>query len=131
MDEFSEEFENPFYDPEYIRVMGQAAMTADDVVALHLLKDGKVVGFIWGIVSGHPFAPQVTILNEMSWFVTKEERNTSWSMKLFKKFEAEGKERGVEYIIASLIMKLGGAKLQKVYEKMGYTLEEMAFSKKV
>ena len=131
MDEFAEEIDTPFYDPEHVKIMGQAAITADDVVALHLLKDGKAVGLIWGLVMGHPFAPKITILHEMAWFVSKEARNTSWSVRLLKAFEAEGKKRGAVLIVASLILKLGGAKLQKVYEKLGYDLAEMSLIKEV
>ena len=131
MDEFVNEYGTPFYDKNYVETLIDIVIPADDSICLHLLKNGKVIGVVLGIIQLHPFAPSLTVLTEMAWFVTKEERKTSWSIRLMKAFEDKGKEAGTDYIVLALIGQLQGDRLQAIYERMGYSLVEKSFFKKV
>lgn len=51
------------------------------------------MGFIAGLVVGHPFNPQISILQELFWWVPEEYRGTRAGLKLFNAFNEFGEEK--------------------------------------
>jgi hypothetical protein len=49
------------------------------------------VGFIAGMLSGHPYQPDITVLTELFWWVVPEARYSRAALMLIKRFVAHGK----------------------------------------
>jgi hypothetical protein len=129
--EFKAESEFEIFEEQAVRGVLEYATTEEDGVGFHLLKEGIPVGIILGNATPHPFDLSKRVLSEIAWFVTKEERGSRRSLQLLEQFELYGKAIGADYVCTSLRDNLRSEKLQKFYERRGYSLTEMAYIKKV
>jgi GNAT superfamily N-acetyltransferase len=59
-------------------------------------EDAKIVGFCLGLVTIHPFVPEVPFVAELGWFVLPEYRTGTLGMDLWKKVVAWGRDRGAK-----------------------------------
>ena len=128
MREFVDEAGIPdVYNTERIKLLLDTYVDNIDGVVLVLKCNDEVVGVIMGIAQQHMYNPELAVLVEMAWFVTKEHRKTSASIRLFKRFEERGRELGVSRIYMTLRSSLRS--VEKLYTRLGYTEEEKTFSK--
>ena len=88
-------------------------------------KDGKVVGFIGGVVSEKLFSDGLT-LQEIGWFVDPAYRRCG--IKLLKAFEQYGRNMGCDDII---MIGLEGDKSNSFYKKFGYKEIQTTYRKKI
>jgi len=131
-EEFTTETDiSEMFNKEHMRLLYTTYIPHVDGVCIVLTKEDKVVGVIGGVVAQHTFNPEVVILSELLWFVSKTYRKSMQSIKLFKRFEQEGIRLGATQVYVCLRSNLKDQSVQRVYERLGYTEKERTYVKKV
>mgnify|MGYP003624692532 FL=1 len=90
--------------------------------------DGDIAGFLAGMIQP-VIISHTKIAFELAWFVDKHSRGGAGAIKLVKAFEAWAKDNGAEWVTMADIT--GLADLSPLYSKLGYSLTEKAYSKRV
>lgn len=98
----------------------------NNAVIFVLVKDDEVVGAIVGVVT-EMFMANKIVATELAWFVSKEARGTSGSIKLIKKYEAWAKSKGADYVVLGDIK--GISDLGNLYGRLGYDAAETTYMK--
>ena len=90
--------------------------------------DGEVTG---GIVCDitEMLMSYTKVATELAWFVSRDARGKTSSIKLVKAYEAWAKENGADYIIMGDIKGIGD--LGRLYKRMNYSAVETAYMKEV
>ena len=110
------------YDPVYLK----------STFIPYLIKNGIVLvveecaAFI-GIISGHPFNPNVLVATELMWWVKEEKRNSSIGYKLLKFFENEAEKNKCSFVSLSL---MPCSPIHSL-EKHGYSIKEYSLIKEI
>lgn len=89
-------------------------------------KNNEITGFIVGLVT-EVYMSNTTIASELAWFVSKDARRSSASIKLLKKFEDWGRSKGADYLAMADIE--GIENLSKLYTRLGYSISETTYLK--
>lgn len=84
-----------------------------------LEEDGRAVGMLLAVIAPTWFAPSVLIASELAWWVEPTHRRGSGSLRLFRDFEAWGRQRGARVFSASDLDQ-PDSPAGKVFEAMGY-----------
>lgn len=63
--------------------------------------NGRLTGFIAGMVSQHPYNPKITVLSELFWWVDPEHRGSSAGARLLQAFTEYGKDNA-DWIVMTL-----------------------------
>lgn len=91
-------------------------------------KEGELVGFlVAGLVS--PMFSDDVVSSELAWFVSKEHRGDSDSIKLLVQYEKWAKKQGCKFITMVDIDSLNS--LEDFYSRRGYTLTEKTYVKEI
>lgn len=109
----------------------EASLSNPDYISLVATKDLVVVGLIIGIVSPLMFDWSVKQSNELAWYVTPDHRDSRVGLELFNSFEKVSINRGVKYINMVSPLSLEAEKLNKLYTRKGYKLQETTWTKEV
>lgn len=88
----------------------------------------EIVGFIAGMIQPTLFS-HTKIAFDLAWFVDKDHRGGGGAIRLVKKFEDWAKEKGADWVTMADIQ--GLFDLEPLYTKLGYSLTEKAYSKRV
>ena len=89
-------------------------------------KDDQIVGAIVCLVT-EMYMSNTVIASDLAWFVSKDLRGSSWSIKLLKTFEDWGRAKGADYLGMADIEGIGN--LSKLYCKLGYSVSETTYLK--
>jgi len=91
-------------------------------------KSGKLWGYVWHAIMPHLHHQQILTALLDLWFVHPDKRKGGAGVKLFLFAEAALKQRGVSKLHAGHTLKLP---LENVFEKLGYKLAELHYTKMV
>lgn len=97
----------------------------DFFVFLSVVND-EVVGFLVAGVTSPLFSEDV-VSSELAWFISKDHRGSSESLKLLSSYEDWAKSKGCKFITMVDIDTLES--LEGFYKKKGYTLTEKTYVK--
>lgn len=95
-----------------------------DGIGLILLKRGRRIGCIGGVITPHPYNNNVLTLTKLLWFVSREERLSKAVLLLKNRFLEEGKKRDVDEIVFGIpvksninqsLMRDGFVKTEEIY----------------
>jgi hypothetical protein len=89
---------------------------------------GEVVGFLAGAIQPSIIS-HTKIAIELAWFVNKRARGAAMAIKLVESFEGWAEDNGAEWVTMSDIPSISD--LAPLYSKLGYSLTEKAYSKRV
>ena len=120
---FSETKSFPFY---------RAALSTDLFEMLVAEESGKIMaGLAVVIAPWRQGNPDILIAEEMGWFVLKQYRgNAKIGIRLYKEMEAKLRERGVNFLDMSSMVRMGnGEKIDRLYRKLGYEIEQVRYVK--
>ena len=121
---FDEEFE-----PEHCVQMIQLAYDHGLLAVLEI--DGLVVGFVAGVKSFLLGSNKAMYGTELAWWVKPEYRGGRNGINLLKFIEELAKSQGVKYWCMISMQSSMPDKVNRMYEKMGYSLSEMTYLKVV
>lgn len=119
---------NEEFEEDKIRDLFDRALLNEDYTGIVLLIDGKVCGYILGLLTDQYFHSK-KIAYCLSVYVSDEYRR--YGMEMLRSFEAWGKYRGAKTLSISSFKGLSPEKLGRVLNKMGYTEQEIAYWKEV
>lgn len=91
---------------------------------------GRAVGFLAGLYFP-TFCSQVLSGVEVAWWVDPQHRNTGGSIKLVKFMEKIAKQKGVKYWNMASMQASEPDKVNNIYERLGYTHTETAYTKEL
>lgn len=102
-----------------------------DTGLLYVLEDklGEVVGMAGGIVSPFFFNKNVLQGVELFWWIKPEHRNAGAGCNLMQALESGARERGVSRWSMVAMAALEPEKAGAIYEKSGYKLSELSYTK--
>jgi len=91
-------------------------------------KDGEINGAIVCLVT-EMYMSSTVVASDLAWFVSKNSRGSSSSIRLLKTFEDWARSKGADYICMADIE--GISNLSNLYSKMGYSIFETTYMKEV
>ena len=91
-----------------------------------LLTDGKsaILGFLVFPVFMNT---SCIVAQELFWWVDEDARSSGVGIKILKSAEAEAKKQGATTMMMLSIKDLDGEKINKLYERLGYSEREQTF----
>jgi RimJ/RimL family protein N-acetyltransferase len=105
-----------------------SALQSDTMTILVLEVNGDIVGAIVAVVT-EMYMSHTTIASELAWFVSKEYRGKTSSLKLVFAYEDWAKSKHAQVIGMGDIE--GIANLEKLYTRMGYKKSESVYMKEL
>lgn len=117
-----EVFPNRPVDKEHLRLFGTELITRHVVIVAD--DEGEVKGFIAGLYQPHFLNPNITMLQEIAWWVPEEHRKTGAGWALLKGFSAL---KNTDITSVGLLKQSGVA--ARHMEKLGYKEFETAWVK--
>lgn len=114
------------FDKEKVEVTLNNLIDSDFSEIFVLEKDGVIIGMLACIITQLFFSTKKTS-TELAWYVDKEHRGGTKSLRLIKVYEAWAKEKGAEIIGMTDLSEL--QELGSIYERLGYTLNESTYIK--
>ena len=94
----------------------QGLLSNEDVICI--CKPGK--GVILGLKYHLYYNPNVTLVQELGWWVEPEYRNTMVGIKLLKEFEAEAKRRNADKIVMVYLEAQTPDRVDRMLQRMNY-----------
>ena len=91
-------------------------------------EDGKLVGFLGGMLSQDPFSGE-HVASENFWFVDPAHRKGLGAIRLLAAFEQHAKSAGCDRIYMVHLASLTPGALERLYQRRGYELVEQTFRK--
>lgn len=88
--------------------------------------EGKIVGVLGGMIANYPLNGEL-IYQELAWYVNKKYR--LHGIRLFKVLEQFCHEKGIKKIGVTLMANSKAEKLEKFYERLGFTYLEKHYIK--
>jgi len=104
------------------------AINHDDFLILLAEENGEVVGMLAAGITSPMFSDD-KVATELAWFIDKEHRGSSMSLRLIKEYEKWAKGNGCKYTSMMDLDQLNN--LQRLYERQGYSLVEKTFIKEL
>jgi len=120
------QFEEPF---ERSHTVNMVDMSYDHGLLAVLEIDGKVEGFAAGIKAPLMGNSSVLAGTELAWWVNPEKRSGGNGIKLLKFIEDLAKTQNVKYWNMVSMQSSMPDQVNRMYEKMGYKLEETTYTK--
>lgn len=109
-------------DPLYITGVLQVCMS--NHVCLVAEEDGKLLGTIVAMYVKHPLNPEVSVLQELAWWVSETERGTGVGQALLDTFASIKKS---DITVMSLLPE--SMRAETALERVGFKVAETAFVK--
>ncbi len=106
----------------------RGAITRPDMLAAVYEQDGEAKGFLIAIAS-ELFMSEKRAATELAWFVSKDYRGSSASVRLITTFENWAKEANCDFTVMADLNSL--ADLSAIYTKRGYKLVERSYLKEL
>jgi len=106
----------------------QAIQEPSLVLFVSETSDGEITGGLLGACT-EMFMSHTKMATELGWFMSKEHRGRRHAVELVKSFESWSKSVGADYVVMADIR--GIADLSKLYEKMGYSVSEVSYIKRI
>jgi GNAT superfamily N-acetyltransferase len=118
--------------PDYAKERYRQMIANGNAKGFILIDDttGKLAGGI-GMLKGPDLHSGEMTAVETFWFVDPSSENSFGAMELYRCFERWAKETGCKKMAMIHMMNSSPAKLQRLYERMGYTLIEQHFVKEI
>lgn len=104
------------------------AIDNEDYVVLVLDVNGSLEGGLVGVCVA-PWMMSEKFAVELAWFVRKSARDGRGAIKMVKAYEAWAKSKGITKVFMSDLTKLQG--LEKLYNRLGYSLSETSYIKEI
>jgi len=89
-------------------------------------KDNDITGAMVCLVT-EMYMSNTIVASDLAWFVSKEARGNSSSIKLLKTFEDWGRSKGADYLGMADIEGIGN--LSELYTRLGYSISETTYIK--
>jgi hypothetical protein len=125
--EFSKEAPNSHkWNPEKTKNFLLSALQNTNMEVFVSDKDGDINGAIVCLVT-EMYMSNTVVASDLAWFVSKDSRGDSSSIRLLKAFEEWGRSRGADYLGMADIE--GISNLSKLYSRMGYSIFETTYMK--
>jgi ribosomal protein S18 acetylase RimI-like enzyme len=94
---------------------------------LAVIDTGHVVGFCAAVMAPILGSPKALGATELAWYVSPESRGGRYGIKLMQFMEEIAKEAGVKYF--TMVSMHSSMEVGSIYERMGYTKTETAYTK--
>ena len=91
--------------------------------------DGQIIGFASGIYNQLMGSSKVLCGTEVAWWISPGHRSAGNGVRLLKFMENRAKELGIKYWNMVAMQSSMPDQVKKMYEKMGYTLQESTYTK--
>jgi GNAT superfamily N-acetyltransferase len=120
------QFSEPF---ERSHTLSMVKMAYDSGLLAVVDVSGNVVGFCAGIKSFLLGSTKAVTGTELAWWITPDHRGSGTGVRLLRFMERLAKGEGIKYWnMVSMQTSMPG-EVNKMYEKMGYTLQESVYTK--
>ncbi len=120
------EKEHVKFNAKKVMDLAKHVIPTDSFLTLVLENDGEIVGYFFGMVAEYYFALESQAIC-LSWFIRPQHRSIRNALSLLKRYEKWGEEQGV-VSVNMINIKMNSP---KVYEKLGYTMTEATFVKRI
>ena len=120
------QFDEPF-DRDHTEVMVKMSYD-NDLLCVSEDKSG-ITGFIAAVKSPLIGSPRALMATELAWYVKPENRGTMHGVQLIKLLESLCIEQEVKYLSMAFMETSMPAKIKKLYESLGYVLQETVYTK--
>jgi L-amino acid N-acyltransferase YncA len=117
------------YDRSCAKLMMDSCMEKDLLAVLEV--DGKVEGFVAGVVGPVYANPNVMAGSEIAWWINSEHRNSGNGKALMKFMEQLAKKQGVKYWSMVSMESSDPEKANAMYAKAGYAKTETVWNKRI
>lgn len=91
-------------------------------------ENNNIVGILCASFMQPLFSTEVIAI-EYAWFIDEEYRGSVQSIKMVRKYEQWAKENGASFVMMADIQGMGD--LSGLYERLGYTLSEQSYIKRI
>ena len=106
-------------------------MATQPAVIFGLFYDGELVGALGGLVAPDIHTGEI-VANEFFWFVLRKARKGTGAIRLIREFEHWGEENGATgFHLTAIIDGHDDARLDKLYQRFGYTALEKGYVRHV
>jgi len=119
-------YDEPFC-PDTVTEMAVHCINTEMMAVLEI--EGKVVGFVCGVIGPLLGNRDVKSGTELAWWVEPDFRGGSGSIKLLKYMEQLAKDSGVKYWNMVFMESSMPEIIKHIYEKLGYKVNEVVYSK--
>lgn len=96
---------------------------------LKVAVNGNICGGAGALVFPHFWNQNVTVAQELFWWVDENARRSSAGLRLLSELELAAKEKGAGSIVLATLDKLNPDVLERLYTRRGYRPQERAFIK--
>lgn len=93
--------------------------------------NGKIVGVTAALVYPLYFSPTHSVVQELWWWLTPEARGSGAGQMMYKQIEQWAKEKNAKSIFMIALEDEKASKMEKVYNRSGFTALERTFIKEV
>lgn len=91
--------------------------------------DGKAEGFICGVKGVLLANFDVMTGTELAWWVNEDQRESGGGIKLLRAIEKRAKDEGIKYWSMAYMQSSMPDSIKKVYDSMGYKINESLYTK--
>jgi hypothetical protein len=116
------------YEEEKILKLCDAALINEDITGIVLIVEGKLKGFILGILTEHYFHSS-KMAYCMAIFVSQDSRK--YGLEMVRAFEAWARYKKAESLHIATYTNLSPKSLGKLYQKLGYSVKEVIYQKEI
>jgi|TARA_S200002703_G_scaffold41607_2_gene36118 GNAT superfamily N-acetyltransferase len=114
------------YDPQKMESSVRQAIDLDSQEIFLLENDGIIIGMLACVVTEYLFSNR-RVTTDLAWFVDKDHRGGTKSIRLIKAYEDWARSVGAEYICMADITNM--QELGVLYKRLGYSLVESSYAK--
>lgn len=117
-----------YYDEIHARRFAELHLSNPNGVTILSESDGIITGMVAAIIGPHPFVP-IPVATELCWWVEPEARSSRQGLELLKAYEywAINIKKAKLVCLASM----NNERVDRIYERMGYTKTEHAWTKRI
>lgn len=109
------------YDEQFAITNVAISMLSDKNCIKLSVVDGKVVGFIWGVLAELPWSRTPIVFDNIL-YVEPEHRGSAIGLKLIKSYEKWAKESGAKVVSLSIASGITEQRTLALFNKLGYEL---------
>jgi ribosomal protein S18 acetylase RimI-like enzyme len=100
-----------------------------DFGLLAVAEDDEICGFVAAVKSPLLASTAAFMATELAWYVKPQKRGNIYGIQLIKLLESLCIEQEVAYLNLAFMETSMPVKVKKLYESLGYTLQETAYTK--
>jgi GNAT superfamily N-acetyltransferase len=118
------------FDMQYAMMSVATSFMHPDHCFLVAVQEGKLVGFLWGLVTPLPWSPALIAIDNVL-YIKPELRGKAHGVRLIRKYEQWAEGRGAKQVSISIASGITEDATCNLYRKLGYHLVGSQFRKEI